>query len=166
MAAVSVNGVSNSDSPAAMATESEGTGTGDVSSAVDSVDGDIEDDNTADPNDPTVRWYTVTTGLRVGVFAHWYVLSCFEFLFILTYTYFNRPSVAPFVVGIKGACFVRYNTRAEARAAFFDAISRGGVRVVPAPGALYPTLNSGLGSNVPDHDNGGAGSGGGNAVSA
>ncbi|KJA19159.1 hypothetical protein HYPSUDRAFT_204742 [Hypholoma sublateritium FD-334 SS-4] len=104
MAAVSVNGASDSDPPAPMATASEGTG--DISSAFDSVEGVIEDDNAADPNDPAVRWYTVTAGLRVGV-----------------------PSVAPFVVGIKGACFVRYNTRAEARAAFFDAISRGGFDV-------------------------------------
>ena len=25
------------------------------------------------PTDTTVRWYTVTVGLRVGVFPHWYV---------------------------------------------------------------------------------------------
>ena len=27
------------------------------------------------PTDTTVRWYTITVGLRVGVFPHWYVFS-------------------------------------------------------------------------------------------
>ena len=79
IAAVSVHESSQSVSSVTTATAVE------VSSA-DAVDGNIEDDPTVDPNDPTVRWYTVTTGLRVGVFAHWYV-SYIELFLALTYIY-------------------------------------------------------------------------------
>ncbi|KIM37571.1 hypothetical protein M413DRAFT_13267 [Hebeloma cylindrosporum] len=85
--------------------------------------------------DTTVRWYTVTVGLRVGVFPHW-------------------GNVSPYVSGVKGgACFTRYSTKAEADAAFFLAVRGGKVRVIKTPCTTLPpsALNGGdSGPSSPD----------------
>ncbi|KAF8190103.1 hypothetical protein BJ912DRAFT_1058799 [Pholiota molesta] len=100
-----------------------------------------------DINDPSVRWYSVTVGTSVGVFPNW-------------------ASVAPFVVGIKAACYLRYSSKGEADAAFFDAVSKGAVRIVYRPGPIYPHFNRGPGGAGPNGGDGPSGAGGGSGVVA
>jgi len=43
---------------------------------------------------------------------------------------FFRATVLPLVVGVPGACYCKFNSRALAEAAFEDAQVTGGVRIV------------------------------------
>ncbi|KAJ7579776.1 hypothetical protein C8J56DRAFT_1058792 [Mycena floridula] len=63
------------------------------------------------PPPPRENWYVVTRGTQVGIFTDWNV-------------------VARHVVGVKGAVFKRYGTRAEAEAAFNAALATGFVQVI------------------------------------
>ncbi|KAF5379129.1 hypothetical protein D9615_005853 [Tricholomella constricta] len=62
--------------------------------------------------DPTLRWYAITRGRRVGVFARW-------------------QNVAPYVVSVSGAVYARFPSRAQAEVAFADAIRNGLVMILP-----------------------------------
>ncbi|KAJ7592588.1 hypothetical protein C8J56DRAFT_885737 [Mycena floridula] len=63
------------------------------------------------PPPPRENWYVVTRGTQVGIFTDWNV-------------------AAHHVVGVKGAVFKRYSTRAEAEAAFNAALANGFVQVI------------------------------------
>lgn len=63
-------------------------------------------------DDTSARWYIVTAGLRVGVFAHWYV--SFPYHSISTEALPHRSNTAPLVVGVPGAVYIRCPTRAAA----------------------------------------------------
>ncbi|KAJ7579433.1 hypothetical protein C8J56DRAFT_1059028 [Mycena floridula] len=63
------------------------------------------------PPPPKEPWYVVTVGRQVGVFNDWNI-------------------VAPHVVGVRGAIFKRYDTKASADAAFLVALQGGNVHVV------------------------------------
>ncbi|KAF8867796.1 hypothetical protein BD779DRAFT_1685313 [Infundibulicybe gibba] len=60
---------------------------------------------------PTDRWYTVTVGQQVGVFSGW-------------------STVAPLVISVSGACFMRHSSQAAAIDAFNHAVASGAVRIV------------------------------------
>ncbi|KAF9471565.1 hypothetical protein BDN70DRAFT_901250 [Pholiota conissans] len=92
-----------------------------------------------DVNDPTVRWYAVTVGRRVGVFPHW-------------------TSVGPYVIGVQGSTNMRYGSKAAADAAFYDAVRNDAVRIVnPMP--PFPPPGPG-GPGGPGNGGPGAGPGG------
>ncbi|KAF9467070.1 hypothetical protein BDZ94DRAFT_1233257 [Collybia nuda] len=61
--------------------------------------------------DSSVRWYSVTAGRHVGVFSHW-------------------SFVAPLVVHVSGAVFVKCSSRAAAEAAFALSLAAGAVHVI------------------------------------
>ncbi|KAG6870807.1 hypothetical protein C0992_012398 [Termitomyces sp. T32_za158] len=62
-------------------------------------------------DDPSIRWYCVTQGRAVGVFAHW-------------------VTVAPMVVGVRGACYSRFASCTQALTAFARARAAGAIRRV------------------------------------
>ncbi|KAF9478058.1 hypothetical protein BDN70DRAFT_895991 [Pholiota conissans] len=92
-----------------------------------------------DVNDPTVRWYAVTVGRRVGVFPHW-------------------TSVGPYVIGVQGSTNMRYGSKAAADAAFYDAVRNDAVRIVNPMPPLPPPGPGGPGG--PGNGGPGAGPGG------
>ncbi|KAF5377852.1 hypothetical protein D9615_006706 [Tricholomella constricta] len=61
---------------------------------------------------PGRRWYVVTKGREVGVFAGWY-------------------ATAPLVVSVSGACYARANSRSQAIADFAAALNAGLVSRIP-----------------------------------
>ncbi|KAJ7593011.1 hypothetical protein C8J56DRAFT_1045448 [Mycena floridula] len=63
------------------------------------------------PPPPRKNWYVITRGRQVGIFTDWNV-------------------AASHVVGVKGAVFKRYGTRAEAEAAFNAALASCFVQVI------------------------------------
>ncbi|KAG6826214.1 hypothetical protein H0H92_000693 [Tricholoma furcatifolium] len=73
--------------------------------STEAVDGSDDDD------DPLVRWYCITRGRCVGVFARW-------------------ETVAPLVLGVPNACFARHASRQSTYASFLTAHNQGHVAVV------------------------------------
>ncbi|KAF8068718.1 hypothetical protein FPV67DRAFT_1448606 [Lyophyllum atratum] len=63
-------------------------------------------------DDPNTRWYYVTRGREIGVFAGWH-------------------RVAPLVVCVPGSCFARTKTRAEAVKIFAKAFNSGNAGEIP-----------------------------------
>ncbi|KAJ7573269.1 hypothetical protein C8J56DRAFT_1066524 [Mycena floridula] len=63
------------------------------------------------PPPPRENWYVITRGTQVGIFQDWNI-------------------VARHVVGVRGAVFKRYGTRAEAEAAFNAALASNSVQVI------------------------------------
>ncbi|KAJ7575067.1 hypothetical protein C8J56DRAFT_1063961 [Mycena floridula] len=63
------------------------------------------------PPPPRENWYVITRGRQVGIFTDWNV-------------------AASHVVGVKGAVFKRYGTRAEAEAAFNAALASCFIQVI------------------------------------
>ncbi|KAF8069150.1 hypothetical protein FPV67DRAFT_1762076 [Lyophyllum atratum] len=63
-------------------------------------------------DDPNTRWYYITRGREIGVFAGWH-------------------KVAPLVMSVPGSCFARTKTRTDAVKIFTKAFNSGDVAVVP-----------------------------------
>ncbi|KAF6755229.1 hypothetical protein DFP72DRAFT_1067937 [Ephemerocybe angulata] len=57
-------------------------------------------------------WYCVTAGRQVGIFQGW-------------------PTVQPLVIGVRGSCFKKYSSEADALTAFERATAAGTVVVLP-----------------------------------
>lgn len=77
------------------------------------------------------RWYSVVSGLRVGVYSDWFVIaSLLNFSFrMLIFSSLFRTFCSAFVLGVANSHYKMYKTR-EAALRRFDATSRAGLVVV------------------------------------
>lgn len=76
----------------------------------------------------SVCWYVVTVGRETGVFHGWYVSPSHLDLSIQCS---SRHNVHSHVIGVPGACFGRYSSRASADEAYAQALQDGTVHELP-----------------------------------
>ncbi|KAF5379791.1 hypothetical protein D9615_005661 [Tricholomella constricta] len=84
-----------------------------AANAVAAPVGSLGPSNVSDHEDEvaSIRWYTVTRGRKVGVFANW-------------------DTVAPLVISVSGAVYARHSSRAQAEGAYSRALGAGNVLVM------------------------------------
>ncbi|KAG9309049.1 hypothetical protein JVU11DRAFT_11067 [Chiua virens] len=79
-------------------------------------------------------FYVITRGALVGVLLHWWVVSvygapCTWLIFRLL----HRTRTAPYVLGVKGAVFVKVDTLEEGARLMLDAIDDGLAKYLNTP---------------------------------
>ena len=84
------------------------------------------------PGTTSNRWYCVTVGTEVGIFASWYVYPITSTHDELR-SFLLRTEAGPHVLGVSGAVHRHLNTKAEAYIYFQHALLLGTVRLVPCP---------------------------------